>query len=181
MILYVLGYGDFKIRLFFWNFEFFPFFGKTDILTFFKNLFFDINFWKKLSTYSNYECLQLKNTKSTVNASRNSAKKRLNLLRDLRMKLTLGPPPPISFHHLRSARGAFMLNMEAIPTSHFIRLHVTSNIIKPLPRAVLLVRHICIKPQLHCIIAWKLNDMIMINLLSTHITNIFLVFIKYAS
>ena len=52
-----------------------------------------------------------------------------------RGEINFSPPPPTSFQHLRSARRAFMLNMEAIPTSHIIRLYGTSHIIKSLPRA----------------------------------------------
>ena len=51
------------------------------------------------------------------------------------------PPLPVSFRHLmRAIRTLFMLNMVAIPTSHIIRLYGSSHIIKPLLRAVLLLR-----------------------------------------
>ena len=88
MILYIFGYGDFK-NVFFQNFL--PFFGKVKILNFFSRNYFSIKITENLSTYSNYECLQLKSTKSAINASVNSAKK-IKFVQSPRGKLTLGPP-----------------------------------------------------------------------------------------
>ena len=53
------------------NFEFLPIFGKIKILNFFPKNYFYIKFSENLSTHSDYECLELKNTKFTINDSGN--------------------------------------------------------------------------------------------------------------
>ena len=80
-----------KCGYFFLISNFSPLFGKIKILTFFKNSIFE-KLVENLSTYSSYEFLQKKNTKSAINASENLRKRLSNLLRVLRGKLTLEPP-----------------------------------------------------------------------------------------
>ena len=71
MILYTFGYEDLKSAVSsFGNFECFPLFGEIKMLTSFSIFFTKIS--ENLSTYSNYQCFQLKNTKFAI--SRKSAK-----------------------------------------------------------------------------------------------------------
>ena len=103
------------------------------ILTFFQKSF-SVKFPQNLSAYSNYEYLQLKNTNFAINASGNSAKKLLILLRVQRGRLTLSPSPPhVSFRHLESQTRIYV-KMEAMLMSRFNRLYGTSHKIKPLSR-----------------------------------------------
>ena len=62
-------------------------FGKIKILKLFKT-FFPIIVSQKLSTYSNHECIQLKNTKFAINALEISAKKLSNLLKVTKGEVT---------------------------------------------------------------------------------------------
>ena len=57
---------------FFRNFEFFPIFWKKQNFYFFSKIQFLKKLAENLSTYSNYEFLQIKNTKSAINALQNS-------------------------------------------------------------------------------------------------------------
>ena len=71
MILYVFWYKDFKyvvIPLKFWIFP--------DVL----EIIFLMKIYENLSTFSNYECIQLKNIKLGINVSGNTAKKFEDLL-----------------------------------------------------------------------------------------------------
>ena len=60
--------------LFFWNFEFFPIFWKNQNFDFFSKIQFLKKLAENLSTYSNYEFLQIKNKKIAINAIGNAAK-----------------------------------------------------------------------------------------------------------
>ena len=78
--------------LFFRNFEFFPIFWKNQNFDFFSKIQFLKKLAENLSTYSNYEFLQMKNKKNRGKCHRKRSKKLLNLLRVLGGKLTLAPP-----------------------------------------------------------------------------------------
>ena len=70
--------------LFFFYFEFCPVFEKIKIVTFL--IYFSVQISQKLSTYTNHERLQSKNTKFATDASGNSAI--FYLLRVVRRKIT---------------------------------------------------------------------------------------------
>ena len=75
MILYIFGYEDFINAVIFFQFWVpFPPFWNNRNFDFFSNIYFLIRISENLSTYSYYECLQLKNTEFAVNASGKSAK-----------------------------------------------------------------------------------------------------------
>ena len=74
----------------FFYFEFSPGFGKIEILTFFKKYFL-IKISKKLSTYFNYECLQLK--KNRYQYHRKRSKKLLNFVKSPKDEINFSAPP----------------------------------------------------------------------------------------
>ena len=123
------------MKLLFWISEFFSSCWKTQNFdVFFKNSYFSKKFSKFVNILQTW-ISSSKKYKLRDQCLKKLIKKLLIFLRVLRGKLALIKATPVSFHHSMRARRDFMLNMEAIPTHHIIRLYSTSHIIKPLLRA----------------------------------------------
>ena len=71
-LIYFWVRGFQKCGYFFEIFEFFPIFWKNQNFDFFSEIQFLKKMAENLSTYSNYEFLQIKNIKSAINASENN-------------------------------------------------------------------------------------------------------------
>ena len=103
----------FQICGFFLIFNFSLTFWKSLFIDFFSKTYFSIEIFRKFSTYFNHECLQFENAKFEINASGNSAKKLLYLLRALKEKLTPGLPAAKS-KRFKPAAVTFMLLYQSL-------------------------------------------------------------------